>query len=192
MIKAEVYRLFRLASQCLLCLSGLLLLQVPNLMAAPEVQQGVLSIESDHAAFDPQQAKATYTGNVIITRSDLSIQAERAVFTEATPDQPGTLAISGSPVRFTLETTAHTAISGHATMMHYDLSSNIVELRQQAWIQQGNRQFSGDVIVYNINTQYMVAKSHGHKTTGDAANHAATRQSDRVKVLIYPDQQLEK
>ena len=145
---------------------------------AEEVPQGVLSIESDHTQFDPQQARAMYEGNVVITRSDLSIHAEHAVLTEASENRQGSIQLTGAPALFELKSAIHGTISGRAGAIDYHMATNIVKLRGKAWLRQSHREFSGDLIVYNMDTQHVSARS-------DTKSDADVSDQEKPNVLAF-------
>lgn len=59
--------------------------------------------------------------------------------------------IEGNPARFQQRSTdASRQVSGRAGVIEYDFNSGIVKLSQQVWFSNGQDEFRGDVVIYNV------------------------------------------
>ena len=137
-----------------------------------------MRVQADYAEFDSQKDEAIYSGNVEITRDDLVIFGDQAIVNNSV-DQSGNqkIKITGSPVRLKLKDKQGELISGKALIVFYDQVTNLIELRQKAFLQQKHRELYGDYINYNSDTEHVLAKT---------IKDASVKSDGRVNLVIYP------
>jgi lipopolysaccharide export system protein LptA len=137
-----------------------------------------ININSDHAEFksdpkNPSNGVGTYTGHVVITQGTIEIEGDKAVFHLVNNDLD-TAEVYGNPVNFTQQPDVGEPMHGESLELHYDLPKNQITLVTSAKLTQvvlshitkgaikgdspGLRLVTADHILYNTDTQHVVAK----------------------------------
>lgn len=83
---------------------------------------------------------------------------------------------TGEPVTFSKKEENEKHSTGQANKIEYDAISEILTLMDKASLHQANNQFSGDLIIYNVANETVLANK-------------GAPQGSRVKVIINPDTQ---
>lgn len=127
------------------------------------VSQGDLSIEAERAdssELDFKESDWVFKGAVRISTATASLQADEAVLSFKN-HQLRNATISGSPATFDQQDNGagngHTR--GHANTLTYDFDSRIVKLSDGAWLSNGANEISGNVIVYNLAEERVIAEA---------------------------------
>ena len=137
-----------------------------------------ININSDHAEFrtDPKNANngvGTYTGHVVITQGSIVIDGDKAVFHVINNDLDSA-EVYGNPVTFQQQPDTGEPMNGQSQELTYDVPKNQVTLITSAKLTQvvlshitkgqikgdspGLRLVTADHILYNTDTQHVVAK----------------------------------
>ena len=169
-----------------------------------------ININSDHAEFrtDPRNANngvGTYTGHVMITQGSIVINGDKAVFHVINNDLDSA-EVYGNPVTFTQQPDVGEPMNGQSQELTYDVPKNQVTLITSAKLTQvvlshitkgaikgdspGLRLVTADHILYNTDTQHVVAKgasedervhiSFPPKTAAPASTTAAGTKGGKV------------
>ena len=121
--------------------------------ALPEDQEQPIRIQADRSESDARSGVAVLTGDVRVEQGTLRIEAERVTVT----DRDGRLArvvAEGSadePATFRQRLEAGEPIArARAARIDYQVAEQRIELEGGALLTQGEREFAGEVIVYDI------------------------------------------
>ena len=160
----------------LLCVCGLL--AAGSAWALKSDKNQPINIHADHAEFktDPKNANngtGVYTGHVVITQGSIEIDGNRAVFHVVNNDLDSA-EVYGDPVTFTQQPDTGEPMHGQSQELTYDVPRNEVTLITSAKLTQtvlsaigkgvsktntpGLRLVTADHILYNTDTQHVVAK----------------------------------
>lgn len=144
---------------CWLLVAGLLGMTASALALKTDRNQPI-NIQADHGDFtnNSQTGSGTgvYTGHVLITQGSIRITADKAVM-HMLNGQIQTADITGAPATFQQQPDTGALIHGTAAEITYDQSKNEVDLLGNAYLQQGGRVFTADVIHYNTSTEHIIA-----------------------------------
>jgi len=159
-----------------LCASGLL--AAGSAWALKTDKNQPINIHADHAEFktDPKNAAngtGIYTGHVVITQGSIEIDGDKAVFHVVNNDLDSA-EVYGAPVTFTQQPDTGEPMHGQSQELTYDVPRNEVTLITSAKLTQtvlsaigkgvsktnapGLRLVTADHILYNTDTQHVVAK----------------------------------
>jgi lipopolysaccharide export system protein LptA len=137
-----------------------------------------INIHADHAEFktDPRNAAngtGIYTGHVVITQGSIEIDGDKAVFHVINNDLDSA-EVHGNPVDFTQQPDTGEPMHGQSQELTYDVPKNEITLITSAKLTQtvistigkgtaktnapGLRLVTADHILYNTDTQHVVAK----------------------------------
>jgi len=123
-----------------------------------KITQGAYAIEADHATATGLEFKAShwvFTGNVRITMPDGSLASDEARI-EFVSDAIATAQITGAPAVFEQRRDNRVA-HGRAQHIDYDFAAATVQLRDDAQLSDGEKQLSGQMIVYDMRQQRLRA-----------------------------------
>ncbi len=141
------------------------------------ISQDQYVIQADEAratGLDVDNSEWVFTGQVKITTPDGFSTAERATVRFA-QNQITELHVSGRPATFEQRDARKQMLAqGRADNIDYDLQKNTVRLNDQAWVKYGQNEFSGTSVVYDINSQRVLASRE-------------EQQGERVRITINPN-----
>jgi lipopolysaccharide export system protein LptA len=137
-----------------------------------------ISIQADHGDFkstgnDNNNGTGVYTGHVIITQGSILLTADKAVV-HIVNGELSTADVTGQPATFQQQPDSGELMHGLASEITYDESNNMVDLTDNARLNQGVRLMIADHIRYNTETEHVIAKSSG--------------DGQRVRMVIPPKQ----
>lgn len=134
-----------------------------------------ITIDSNTATYDDVTATSTYTGNVISVQGSIRVNSDKLVvyFVDGDADK---LVFTGNKAKFK-QTPSLGAddITGEALTGEYYPKKNLLLLKQEATVWQGNATYTSDLIEYDSKRSIVKA--------GDKASDAK-----RVHVLLKPKQ----
>jgi len=146
------------------------------LLHSVTITQGTLRVDAGEAAatglnFDNSQWQLW--GDVHIKMEKGSLTSDKADVTFAN-NQIARAVINGAPASFeqTLDEPPQTA-RGRANTIEYDVGNGTVRLTQNAWLSDGNNELSGDVLVYDVRSERVIA-------------NAPANSDGRVRITINP------
>jgi lipopolysaccharide export system protein LptA len=139
--------------------AGLLCLTASALALKTDRNQPI-NIRADHGDFTSNSKNnngtGVYTGHVLITQGSIRITADKAVL-HMLNGEIQTADITGTPATFQQQPDTGALVHGTAAKITYDQSNNQVDLLGNAYLQQGGRVFTADVIHYNTSTEHVIA-----------------------------------
>ncbi|MBU6510353.1 MAG: lipopolysaccharide transport periplasmic protein LptA [Gammaproteobacteria bacterium] len=119
-----------------------------------------MNIQADHGDFTNDSKANTgtgvYTGHVLITQGSIRITADKAVM-HLLNGQIQTADITGAPATFQQQPDSGALVHGTAAEITYNQNTDEVDLLGNAFLQQGGRVFTADVIHYNTSTEHVIA-----------------------------------
>lgn len=139
---------------------------------ATDAQQPI-TIDSNTATYDDKSAVSTYTGAVVSVQGSIKVNSDKLVVYFVNGDAEK-LVFTGNPARFKqTPSPGKDDIIGNAQIGEYYPKKNLMILKNNATVKQGNGTYASDYIEYDINTSLVKA--------GDNAN-----DSKRVRVTLQP------
>lgn len=163
-----------------LCLYLFLILSCNTLAwALPEDREKPIQIQSQRMAWDNQQQKATYSGQVEIIQGQLLLQSEQlrlernadGSLRQASASSPGNQAYMSD-----LPKADAAKVEAWAETIDYLPEEEKVVLTGNARLVQGNDSFRGHRLTYHLTSQNVEAEQNGS-------------DSSRVEVIFTPRQQ---
>lgn len=151
-------------------LCGLLLALLPT---APYAQAGsdlAVNISADSARMDERRGVGTYTGNVVVTRGDLTLWADRIII-HAPERRPIRMEAEGNPVRAESPDLDNQPRIATAQRMEYSFDDEVLLLLRDARVQTVTEDARGDRITYDL--------------VRDVISIEGT-STDRVNIIIQP------
>jgi len=141
-----------------------------------KITQGKLRVEATEATatgLNFENSQWQFAGDVHITMEKGSLSSDRADVTFA-KNQISRAVINGAPANFeqTLDQPPQVA-RGHANVIEYDVQQGTVRLAENAWLSDGENELSGQVLVYDIRSERVVA-------------NAPPGAGERVRITINP------
>jgi lipopolysaccharide export system protein LptA len=141
-----------------------------------KITQGKLRVEAAEATatgLNFENSQWQFSGDVHITMEKGSLSSDRADVTFA-KNQIARAVINGAPASFeqTLDQPPQVA-RGHANVIEYDVQKGTVRLAENAWLSDGENELSGQVLVYDIRSERVVA-------------NAPPGAEERVRITINP------
>lgn len=143
----------------------------PVAMAAPEPLP--IQIGADHAVVSRSAGVSTYTGDVVLTRGDLTLRG-RELTVSRDPQGAIRAVLVGDPAR--IERSPNKAhpepIEGHARRLTYNAAEQLLELSGDAYIERGGDALRGATI------RHYLASGRTEAASGD---------DTRVRIIIQPE-----
>ncbi len=137
-----------------------------------------ITIDSNTATYDDVSATSTYTGNVISIQGSIKVNSDKLVvyFVEGDAEK---MVFTGNKAKFK-QTPSPGAedVTGEAMTGEYYPKKNLLVLKTQATVWQGNATYSSDLIEYDSKRSVVKA---GEKSS----------DAKRVHVLLKPKQKTE-
>lgn len=132
------------------------------LFHAVTITQGNLRVDAGEAAatglnFDNSQWQLTGDVHIKMEKGSLSSDSADVTFVD---NQISRAVINGVPANFEQTLDQPTQIArGHANVIEYDVRNGTVRLAKNAWLSDGDVELSGDILVYDIRAERVVANS---------------------------------
>lgn len=153
-----------------LALSGL---YAAGAHALPTDSEQPITIDSNTATYDDKTAVSVYTGDVISIQGSIKVNSDKLVvyFVDGDAEK---LVFTGNPAHFKqTPNVGKEDIIGDALIGEYYPKKNLLILKNNATVKQGNGTYKSDYIEYDIRTSLVKA---GDKET----------DSKRVRVTLQP------
>jgi len=147
---------------------------VNSTMALESDRKKPINIQSDKITVDHQKGYSHYQGHVILTQGSLKITGhDIKVFLDN--KQLRRIIVIGDPATLKQKPAVdQVEINSRAGRMEYDVDKNMLLLRKNAEVEQGQNRFSGDYIKYNTKTSVVRARQSPDKKS-------------RVHITIVPE-----
>ncbi|TVP88176.1 MAG: lipopolysaccharide transport periplasmic protein LptA [Thioalkalivibrio sp.] len=127
---------------------GLLLACLPPVLAA-QTPAFPVQITADSAEMDERRGIGTYTGDVVVTRGDITLWADRIVI-HAPDRRPMRMEAEGNPVRAEAPDADNRPRVATSLEMEYDLQDEVLLLRREARVQTATEDARGERIRYDL------------------------------------------
>jgi lipopolysaccharide export system protein LptA len=132
-----------------------------------------IAIDSNTATYDDATETSTYAGNVIATQGSIRVNADKVVV-YLKKGEADKLVFTGNRAKFKQKPSAGSEdIIGEALIGEYYPKKNLLILRNEAVVTQGNATYSSQLIEYDIKSSLVKA---GEKSS----------DSKRVHVILKP------
>jgi lipopolysaccharide export system protein LptA len=132
-----------------------------------------ISIEADQAILKEKNGYSLYRGNVVLIQGDMKFSADE-VKLESKKGKLDIMTATGNPVSFQQQLPDQKSISAKAQSIQYFSVKQMILLTENATLTQGNNQFTGNRIEYNVTTDTVTAGSK-------------VGNPERVKIIIRSD-----
>lgn len=133
-----------------------------------------IQIQSDRAIIDDAKGIAIYEGHVIITQGTIRIDADKVTLNYTKKQDIEKVIAEGNPTRFKQTPDGGKEdIKAKAVRMEYDALQNVLQLIQEAELQQAKDSFAGQHITYD---------THSGIIRADKGNN----KDGRITVIIQP------
>jgi len=127
---------------------GLLLASLPTILPA-QLPALPVQISADSAELDDRRGIGTYTGNVVITRGDMTLWADRIVI-HAPDRRPVRIEAEGNPVRAEAPDPDNQPRVATALRMEYSIADDVLLLLREARVQTLTEDARGERITYDL------------------------------------------
>lgn len=151
-------------------LCGLLLAVLPTAPSAQGAADLAVHISADSARMDERRGIGTYSGNVVVTRGNLTFRADRIVI-HAPERRPVRMEAEGNPVRAESPDLDNQPRVATAQRMEYTFDDEVLLLLTDARVQTVTEDARGDRITYDL--------------VKDIISIEGT-QTERVRITIQP------
>ena len=123
------------------------------------ITQGQIRITADRAKTtvgEFEDSKWQFSGTVRITMPDSTLASDTAEVKFA-GGEIESAAVTGAPATFEQQRAAERA-QGRANRIDYDLKRGTIELAGDAWLSDGQKEITGETLVYNTANQSVLSK----------------------------------
>jgi lipopolysaccharide export system protein LptA len=185
-LKNKFFRSLSLAN----CLVFILLmtLSINTLHAANNEQQKreqqAVDIKAQYLLFDEKKGISKYKGNVFFKKGTLSIKADTVTLYYIDKKLSKALII-GSPADVLHYPDNEAKVHSQANEMEFFITEERLILKGQAFVDQGNRHFSGEHIEYDTR-QRTITAAGSQNSTVNTKNSKNNQSTGRVHVIIGP------
>ena len=146
--------------------------------------QQVIDIKAQYLLLDENKGISKYKGKVLFTKDTLIIKADTV--TLYYKDNKLTKAfITGSPADVQHQPDNEAKVHSQAKIMEFFVSEDRLILKGQAFVNQGNRHFSGEYIEYDTRQRIITAAGNQNRLL-NAENSKNSPSKGRVHVIIGP------
>ena len=143
-------------------------------LALPEDSRQPINISADSASINDKTGVTVYSGDVEITQGSMTILGARVELHRNKAGDIDRIVSTGSPARFSQQPIKSEPMThAYGQRMEYQISRQRISIENNARVEQGKDEFTGQRIVYNMKDA--VVNAYGSKS-GDT----------RVKMVIQP------
>lgn len=168
-------------------LSLLLALAVSSSYAAGKKQSSkseTVDIKAHYVLLDEKKGLSKYKGDVIFTRNTLVIKADEIILYFIN-NELNKAFITGSPADVRHLPANEAPVHSQAKSMEFFIAEDRLVLKGSAFVDQGDRHFSGESIEYDTRQQTISASSNANNTINSNSKKNAPPEG-RVHVIIGP------
>ena len=149
---------------------------------AENLKQETIDITAQYLLLDEKNGISKYKGQVFFKKGTLSIKADTVTLYYNDGELTKAL-ITGSPADVLHYPDNEAKVHSQAKKMEYFISENRLTLKGQAFVDQGDRHFSGETIEYDTRQRTITAASKQNNET----NTGNSPPNGRVHVIIGPN-----
>lgn len=134
-----------------------------------------IHIQSNHADFSQKTGVSTYTGQVRLTRGELTLTGDKLKVTQIKQRRRIKAVLTGDPAHIDKQpdSSDNQVVTGHARQIVYTNADSVVTLRGNAVVNRNGDQIRGAVITHDLDT------GTTHAERGQGSN-------ERVHITIQP------
>ena len=147
-------------------------------------KQQVIDIKAQYLILDENKGISKYKGNVLFSKGTLTIKADTVTLYYKNKKLTRAF-ITGLPADVRHQPDNEAKVHSQAKSMEYFVSEDRLILKGQAFVNQGNRHFSGEYIEYDTRQRIITAANNqnGSVNTNNSENNTP---KGRVHVIIGP------
>jgi len=190
-LKNKFFHSFSLATYLALIL--LITLSINTLHAADnkkqKPEQQTVDINAQYLLFDEKKGLSKYKGNVFFKKGTLSIKADTVTLYYIDKKLSKALII-GSPADVLHYPDNEAKVHSQANEMEFFIAEERLILKGQAFVNQGNRHFSGEHIEYDTRQRTITAAGNQNSVM-NIKNSKNNQPTGRVHVIIGPVEDVE-
>ncbi len=177
-------KLFSLNSVLNLFLIFILIISVVHAESRSKEKQQTIDIKAQYLFLDEKKGISKYKGNVLFTKDTLTIKADTVTLYYDGQKLIKAL-ITGSPADVQHRPDNEEKVHSQANKMEYFVAQDRLVLKGQAFVDQGNRHFSGEYIEYDTH-QRTIKAAGSQNSMGNTENQKNSPPKGRVHVIIGP------
>lgn len=147
--------------------------------------QAPIDIKAQYLLLDESKGISKYKGNVVFTKGTLVIQAD-AITLYSDGGKLSKAIITGSPADVQHQPENEEKVHSQANKMQYIMATEQLTLTGNAFVDQGEQHFSGNIIKYDTR-QRLVTASGNKPNLATQKKDAKNPASGRVHVIIGPE-----
>lgn len=157
-----------------------------SIHAATRSKQQTLDIKAHYLLLDENKGISKYKGNVVLSKDTLIIKADNVTLYYKNQELVKAL-ITGAPADVQHQPDNEAKVHSQANKMEFFVKEDRLVLKGKAFVDQGNRHFSGEYIEYDTR-QRIITAAGNENGTANTENVTATNSqpSSRVHVIIGP------
>ncbi len=125
-------------------------------IAANESDEPDINVRADRGGLDVRTGAYELLDNVVITRGELVVNADRALSFSDDQGEPERIELYGSPVTWRDRLEDGDEVHGESEELIYDFVRNHITMNSEARIRNPQGSFSGATLVYDLDTQNLV------------------------------------
>ena len=144
--------------------------------------QSTIDIKAQYLLLDEQKGISKYKGNVQFTKDTLIIKAD-TITLHYDGEKLTKALIIGSPADVQHQPINEAKVHSQANTMEYFVSEDRLLLKGNAFVDQGERHFSGEYIEYDTRQRTIMAAG-GNKTKSNKETSKMSQPKERVHVII--------
>ena len=151
--------------------------------------QQILDIKAQYLLLNEKNGISEYKGNVLLSKDSLIIKADTVILYYENKKLSKAL-ITGSPADVHHQPDNEEKVHSQANKMEFFVNEDRLVLKGDAFVDQGNRHFSGEYIEYDTRQRIITAAGNQNKLL-NAENENNSPPKGRVHVIIGPTNEAE-
>jgi len=176
MISASIRRDLMQSSLVVLLVLSIVLSSTVALAQNDQTPELPIEIFGDNGALDVPSGAYVLSGNVRILRGTLSVFADEARSFNNDSGEIERVELYGEPTRWNDILEDGSEVQGQSDQILYDFISNLITMQGNAEIENVQGQFSGNQLVYDLDTQSLVGDGGVRLLIEPATAASATQQ----------------
>lgn len=146
------------------------------------IKQATIDIKAQYLLLDEQKGISKYKGNVQFTKDTLIIKAD-TITLHYDGEKLTKALIIGTPADVQHQPINEAKVHSQASTMEYFVAEERLLLKGKAFVDQGDRHFSGEYIEYDTRQRTIMAAG-GNKTKSNKETSTMSPPKERVHVII--------
>jgi len=151
-----------------------------------------ISVLAQSAEFNPDQGLAIYTGNVEIEQGSLKVKARKVtVYRKPDGSMDKIIAEGQSEERVHMQQKPNPndpVVHAYAMRIDYLTDAQQVDLNRQAQLENGQDRFTGERILYHLQTKRIQAwGQRAEQNTDNTKKDEGQDGEGRVKIILFPN-----